>query len=96
MLKLLFLQGVTALITTNVPVDEFYQTFVIDDSKLQIPKNDALQDTVQVGCPEIFTVLEKTVNFWSIRTFRSNNLKLDTFESLTLSQIINFIKTLTI
>ena len=63
MLKLLFLQGVTALITTNVPVDEFYQTFVIDDSKLQIPKNDALQDTVQVGCPEIFTVLEKLTIF---------------------------------
>ena len=52
MLKLLILQGVTALITTNDPVGEFYQSFVIDDSKLQIPKNDALQDTVQVGCPE--------------------------------------------
>ena len=63
MLKLLFLQGVTALITTNVPIDDFYQTFVIDDTKLQIPKNDALQDTVQVGCPEIFTVLEKLTIF---------------------------------
>ena len=63
MLTLLFLQGVTALITTNVPVDEFYQTFVIDDSKLQIPKNDALQDTVQVGYPELFTLLEKLTIF---------------------------------
>ena len=63
MLKLLFLQGVTALITTNDPVDEFYQSFVIDDSKLQIPKNDALQDTVQVGCPEMFY-------FRQVRIFR--------------------------
>ena len=63
MLKLLFLQGVAALITTNDPVGEFYQSFVIDDSKLQIPKNDALQDTVQVGCPEKF-------DFRQVRIFR--------------------------